>query len=66
MTGLIRCPKGHILGAYRENGRIEIRHKGRTAVVSSQNATVEITCEQCGKTVMVRMERTEETEGGTE
>jgi hypothetical protein len=53
---LIRCPHGHILGVCWENGTVEIRHKGRTAVINSPNANVQITCEQCGKMVTVYLD----------
>lgn len=38
------------------NGTVEIKHKGRTIVVSSSNANVQITCEQCGKMVTVYLD----------
>lgn len=53
---VIRCPHGHILGVCCENGTVEIRHKGRTAVINSPNANVQITCEQCGKMVTVYLD----------
>lgn len=53
---LIRCPNGHIVGVCGVNGTVEIKHKGRTIVVSSSNANVQITCEQCGKMVTVYLD----------
>ena len=53
---LIRCPNGHIVGVSGTDGTVEIKHKGRTVVLRSPNANAEITCEQCGKTVMVYLD----------
>ena len=45
---LIRCPNGHILGAFDAHGVLRVKHKGRLVTFASPNAQVSITCEQCG------------------
>lgn len=54
---LIRCPNGHIVGVCGVDGTVEIKHKGRTIVVSSPNANVTIDCEQCGQKVTAYLDR---------
>ena len=52
---LIRCPCGNILAGY--DGRsLTIRKKGRSVAVASSRANVEITCEDCQRTVNVLLD----------
>lgn len=52
---LIRCPCGNILAGY-DGRNLTIRRKGRSAVVASCQATIKITCEDCGRAIDVLLD----------
>lgn len=47
---LIRCPNGHILGAFDAHGVLRVKHKGRLVTLRTDHAEIEVVCEQCGRT----------------
>lgn len=52
---LLRCPCGNILAGY--DGRsLTIRKKGRSVAVASCQATIKITCEDCGRAIRVLLD----------
>lgn len=53
---LLCCPNRRILGEQDENGRVKIRHRGRTTIIKPPFAGVRITCEQCGRTIDVLLD----------
>ena len=52
---LIRCPCGNILAGY-DGHNLTIRKKGRAIAVASSQAKIEITCEDCQRTVNVLLD----------
>lgn len=52
---LIRCPCGNILAGYDGN-TLTIRKKGRSVAVASCQATIKITCEDCGRAIDVLLD----------
>lgn len=54
MTGLIRCPKGHIVGECRDEAFI-VQMRRRRVVYRSDDAEIEIVCEQCGAKMRLSM-----------
>ena len=47
---LLRCPCGNILAGY-DGRNLTIRKKGRAIAVESCQATIKITCEDCGRAI---------------
>ena len=54
MTGLIRCPKGHIVGECRDEAFI-VQMRRRRVIYRSEDAEIEIVCEQCGDKIRLSM-----------
>lgn len=52
---LIRCPCGNILAGY-DGHDLTIRKKGRSVTVASCQATIKITCEDCGRAIDVLLD----------
>lgn len=46
---LIRCPNGHILGAFEAGDTLRVKHKGRLVTLRTNHAEIEVVCEQCGR-----------------
>lgn len=45
---LIRCSCGNILAGYDESG-LNVKKKGRVAIISSHSTEVMLICERCGQ-----------------
>lgn len=54
MTGLVRCPKGHIVGECRD-GAFVVQMRRRRVVYRAEKAEIEIVCEQCGDKIRLSM-----------
>lgn len=54
MTGLVRCPKGHIVGECRD-GSFVVQMRRRRVVYRAEKAEIEIVCEQCGDKIRLSM-----------
>lgn len=52
---LLRCPCGNILAGY-DGDTLTIRKKGRSVAVESCQATIKITCEDCGQAIDVLLD----------
>lgn len=51
-----RCACGRLLGVQLDSDNYEVRHQGRIMHVSGE-CTITVTCEICGKSMLVRLER---------
>lgn len=58
MTGLVRCPNGHIVGECRD-GAFVVQMRRRRVVYRSEKAEIEIVCEQCGQKVCISIKNGE-------
>ena len=54
MTGLVRCPKGHIVGECQD-GAFVVQMRRRRVVYRAEKAEIEIVCEQCGDKIRLSM-----------